>query len=338
MYKRQGYVGYDEGGQLTEAVRRKPYSVVLFDEIEKAHPDVFNVLLQVLDDGRITDSQGRTVDFKNTILIMTSNIGANYLLEGIKEDGSIDEQSQEMVMDDLKAHFRPECLNRLDEIIMFKPLTKTNVRSIIDLLVADVNRRLEAVSYTHLSGCGKSGGNTEVKQNENSNKITLMTQDTTYGKAFDEYIHKAEEATGLEIETIACPTNTDDRQAKITTILSSGDDSIDVVTINDEMMSGFKNTGYLEPLQDTVMTPEIMENFPQKYMQEMTMVGDNVYSVPCFMDVLAFWVDEEKMANAGLTEIKTKEAFEKYTNEGYDVICLTGSSKTSGTYQSARCV
>ena len=138
-----GYVGYDEGGQLTEAVRRKPYSVVLFDEIEKAHPDVINVLLQVLDDGRITDSQGRTVDFKNTILIMTSNIGANYLLEGIKDDGSIDEQSQEMVMGDLKAHFRPELLNRLDEIIMFKPLTKTNVRSIIDLLVADVNRRLE---------------------------------------------------------------------------------------------------------------------------------------------------------------------------------------------------
>ena len=138
-----GYVGYEEGGQLTEAVRRKPYSVVLFDEIEKAHPDVFNVLLQVLDDGRITDSQGRTVDFKNTILIMTSNIGANYLLEGIKDDGSIDEQSQEMVMGDLKAHFRPEFLNRLDEIIMFKPLTKTNVRSIIDLLVADVNRRLE---------------------------------------------------------------------------------------------------------------------------------------------------------------------------------------------------
>ena len=171
---------------------------------------------------------------------------------------------------------------------------------------------IATMSVGLFSGCGKSGGNTEVKQNENSNKITLMTQDTTYGKAFDEYIHKAEEATGLEIETIACPTNTDDRQAKITTILSSGDDSIDVVTINDEMMSGFKNTGYLEPLQDTVMTPEIMENFPQKYMQEMTMVGDNVYSVPCFMDVLAFWVDEEKMANAGLTEIKTKEDFEKY--------------------------
>ena len=137
-----GYVGYDEGGQLTEAVRRKPYSVVLFDEVEKAHPDVFNVLLQVLDDGRITDSQGRTVDFKNTILIMTSNIGAGYLLEGIHDDGSIDAHSQEMVMNDLKAHFRPEFLNRLDEIIMFKPLTKQNIRSIIDLLIADVNRRL----------------------------------------------------------------------------------------------------------------------------------------------------------------------------------------------------
>ena len=137
-----GYVGYDEGGQLTEAVRRKPYSVVLFDEIEKAHPDVFNVLLQVLDDGRITDSQGRTVDFKNTILIMTSNIGAGYLLEGIKEDGSIDESCQEMTMNDLKSHFRPEFLNRLDEIIMFRPLTKENIRAIIDLLAADVNRRL----------------------------------------------------------------------------------------------------------------------------------------------------------------------------------------------------
>ncbi len=138
-----GDVGYDEGGQLTEAVRRKPYSVVLFDEIEKAHPDVFNVLLQVLDDGRITDSQGRTVDFKNTILIMTSNIGANYLLEGIRDDGSIDEKCQELTMNDLKAHFRPEFLNRLDEIIMFKPLTKQNIRAIIDLLIADVNRRLE---------------------------------------------------------------------------------------------------------------------------------------------------------------------------------------------------
>ena len=137
-----GYVGYEEGGQLTEAVRRKPYSVVLFDEIEKAHPDVFNVLLQVLDDGRITDSQGRTVDFKNTILIMTSNIGSSYLLEGIKENGEIDERAEEMVMEDLKGHFRPEFLNRLDEIILFKPLTKENIRNIVDLMVADLNRRL----------------------------------------------------------------------------------------------------------------------------------------------------------------------------------------------------
>ena len=137
-----GYVGYDEGGQLTEAVRRKPYSVVLFDEVEKAHPDVFNVLLQVLDDGRITDSQGRTVDFKNTILIMTSNIGAHFLLEGIQEDSTLTEESQSMVMNELRAHFRPEFLNRLDEIIMFKPLTKSNISGIIDLLVADVNRRL----------------------------------------------------------------------------------------------------------------------------------------------------------------------------------------------------
>ena len=137
-----GYVGYDEGGQLTEAVRRKPYSVVLFDEVEKAHPDVFNVLLQVLDDGRITDSQGRTVDFKNTILIMTSNIGSTYLLDGIDEDGSIKPEAEQMVMNDLKAHFRPEFLNRLDETIMFRPLTKDNIYSIIDLLVADVNKRL----------------------------------------------------------------------------------------------------------------------------------------------------------------------------------------------------
>lgn len=137
-----GYVGYDEGGQLTESVRRKPYSVVLFDEIEKAHPDVFNVLLQVLDDGRITDSQGRTVDFKNTILIMTSNMGAGYLLEGIREDGTMDEESQNKVMNELRARCRPEFLNRLDEIIMFKPLTKNNIHAIIDLLTADVNKRL----------------------------------------------------------------------------------------------------------------------------------------------------------------------------------------------------
>ena len=138
-----GYVGYDEGGQLTEAVRRKPYSVVLFAEIEKAHPDVFNVLLQVLDDGRITDSQGRTVDFKNTILIMTSNIGSAYLLDGIDDDGNIQKESEELVMRDLRNHFRPEFLNRLDETIMFKPLTKSNICDIIDLLVKDINHRLE---------------------------------------------------------------------------------------------------------------------------------------------------------------------------------------------------
>ena len=138
-----GYVGYDEGGQLTEAVRRKPYSVVLFDEVEKAHPDVFNVLLQVLDDGRITDSQGRTVDFKNTILIMTSNIGSSYLLDGIDGEGNISEAASGAVMADLRNHFRPEFLNRLDETILFKPLTKTDIYSIIDLLVEDVNRRLK---------------------------------------------------------------------------------------------------------------------------------------------------------------------------------------------------
>ena len=137
-----GYVGYEEGGQLTEAVRRKPYSVVLFDEIEKAHPDVFNVLLQVLDDGRITDSQGRTVDFKNTILIMTSNIGSPYLLDGIDENGEIKSEAQEMVMNDLRGHFRPEFLNRLDEIILFKPLTKANIGNIVDLMVAELDQRL----------------------------------------------------------------------------------------------------------------------------------------------------------------------------------------------------
>lgn len=137
-----GYVGYEEGGQLTEAVRRKPYSVVLFDEVEKAHPDVFNVLLQVLDDGRITDSQGRTVDFKNTILIMTSNLGSSYLLEGIADNGEIKPESEKAVMDELKGSFRPEFLNRLDEIILFKPLTKNNIGGIIHLLMADLNRRL----------------------------------------------------------------------------------------------------------------------------------------------------------------------------------------------------
>ena len=137
-----GYVGYDEGGQLTEAIRRKPFSVILFDEIEKAHPDVFNVLLQVLDDGRITDSQGRTVDFKNTIIIMTSNIGSSYLLEGIDTNGNISADAEAAVQEELKAHFRPEFLNRLDEVILFKPLTKENIDAIIDLLVTDVNKRL----------------------------------------------------------------------------------------------------------------------------------------------------------------------------------------------------
>ncbi len=138
-----GYVGYEEGGQLTEAVRRKPYSVVLFDEIEKAHPDVFNVLLQVLDDGRITDSQGRTVDFKNTILIMTSNIGSQYLLDGIDEDGNIRSDAEDAVMEDLRAHFRPEFLNRLDETIMFKPLSRDNISGIVNLLIEDLNKRLK---------------------------------------------------------------------------------------------------------------------------------------------------------------------------------------------------
>ncbi|MBO6215867.1 MAG: AAA family ATPase, partial [Lachnospiraceae bacterium] len=137
-----GYVGYDEGGQLTEAVRRKPYSVVLFDEVEKAHPDVFNVMLQVLDDGRITDSQGRTVDFKNTIIIMTSNIGSSYLLEGIGEDGEIKPEAEEMVMTELRGSFRPEFLNRLDEIIMFKPLTKDNISGIMELQLKELNERI----------------------------------------------------------------------------------------------------------------------------------------------------------------------------------------------------
>ncbi len=143
-----GYVGYEEGGQLTEAVRRKPYSVVLFDEVEKAHPDVFNILLQVLDDGCITDSQGRTVDFKNTILIMTSNIGAQYLLEGIDADGEISQSAQELVLNDLRTHFRPEFLNRLDETILFKPLTKENISDIIALILKDINQRLEDKELT----------------------------------------------------------------------------------------------------------------------------------------------------------------------------------------------
>ena len=137
-----GYVGYDEGGQLTEAVRRKPYSVVLFDEIEKAHPDVFNILLQVLDDGRITDSQGRTVDFKNTIIIMTSNLGSSVLLDGLDAEGNITEGAKDEVNALLRRTFRPEFLNRLDEIVFYKPLTKENVRAIIDLLVSSLAKRL----------------------------------------------------------------------------------------------------------------------------------------------------------------------------------------------------
>ena len=142
-----GYVGYDEGGQLTEAVRRKPYSVVLFDEVEKAHPDVFNVLLQVLDDGRITDSHGKTVDFKNTIIIMTSNIGADILLDGIEEDGEFKEGVEENVTGMLRKFFRPEFLNRIDETILFKPLGKKEIAGILDLIVADLNKRLEDREY-----------------------------------------------------------------------------------------------------------------------------------------------------------------------------------------------
>lgn len=182
-----GYVGYEEGGQLTEAVRRKPYSVVLFDEIEKAHPDVFNILLQVLDDGRITDSQGRTVDFKNTILIMTSNIGSTYLLEGIDEDGNIRPDAEEMVMMDLKAHFRPEFLNRLDETILFKPLTRDNIGSIINLMIADVNKRLaekelsirlteEAVTFVTEHGYDPAYGARPLKRFLTKNVETLAAR------------------------------------------------------------------------------------------------------------------------------------------------------------------
>lgn len=138
-----GYVGYEEGGQLTEAIRRKPYSVILLDEIEKAHPDVFNILLQVLDDGRITDSQGRTVDFSNTVIIMTSNLGSQFLLDGVHEDGSIGEDSKNFVFSTLKQAFRPEFLNRIDEIILFKPLTKSDISGIVNLLIADLQSRLE---------------------------------------------------------------------------------------------------------------------------------------------------------------------------------------------------
>lgn len=192
-----GYVGYDEGGQLTEAVRRKPYSVVLFDEIEKAHPDVFNILLQVLDDGRITDSQGRTVDFKNTILIMTSNIGSSYLLEGIEPDGSINEQSQNSVMEELKGRFRPEFLNRLDEIIMFKPLTKGNIDGIINLLIKDVNRRI-------------SEKNISIELTYDAKKfVTEHGYDPVYGaRPLKRYIQKNVETLAAKL-IIAGQVNTD---------------------------------------------------------------------------------------------------------------------------------
>ena len=143
-----GYVGYDEGGQLTEAVRRKPYSVILFDEIEKAHPDVFNILLQLLDDGRLTDNQGRTVDFKNTIVIMTSNIGSNYLIDGIRSDGTVDEEVKQKVEDETKKYFRPEFLNRIDEIVVFSPLTETQIVRIIELAMKDIEKRLEERNIT----------------------------------------------------------------------------------------------------------------------------------------------------------------------------------------------
>ena len=182
-------MGYDEGGQLTEAVRRKPYSVVLFDEIEKAHPDVFNVLLQVLDDGRITDSQGRTVDFKNTILIMTSNIGSAYLLDGIDENGNIRPEAEELVMNDLRNHFRPEFLNRLDETIMFRPLTRDNIHAIIKLLVDDVNKRLADKEI-------------RIELTENAKQIVVEGgYDPTYGaRPLKRYLQKNVETPGREAD------------------------------------------------------------------------------------------------------------------------------------------
>ena len=183
-----GYVGYEEGGQLTEAVRRKPYSVVLFDEIEKAHPDVFNVLLQVLDDGRITDSQGRTVDFKNTILIMTSNIGSEYLLEGIDEAGNIKPEAEAAVMGDLRNHFRPEFLNRLDETIMFKPLTKDNIGGIVGLIIADLNKRL-------------ADRNLSIRLTDDAEKyIVTQGYDPVYGaRPLKRYIQKSVETLAAKL-------------------------------------------------------------------------------------------------------------------------------------------
>ncbi len=210
-----GYVGYEEGGQLTEAVRRKPYSVVLFDEIEKAHPDVFNVLLQVLDDGRITDSQGRTVDFKNTILIMTSNIGASYLLEGIDQDGYISEEAETMVMNDLRAHFRPEFLNRLDETILFKPLSKENIGGIIKLIIADLNRRLSDRELT-----------VELEP-EAESYIIEQAYDPVYGaRPLKRYIQKY-------VETLSARLILEDR-------VKQGD-TIQIVVENGELTAGVKS-------------------------------------------------------------------------------------------------
>ncbi|MBQ3036884.1 MAG: AAA family ATPase, partial [Lachnospiraceae bacterium] len=188
-----GYVGYDEGGQLTEAVRRKPYAVVLFDEVEKAHPDVYNVLLQVLDDGRITDSQGRTVDFKNTILIMTSNIGADDLLESMEENGDISEEALERVQAKLRMNFRPEFLNRLDEIVMFKPLTKDNIAGIVDLIIADLNKRIadkeisiavtdEAKTYIVENGYDPTYGARPLKRYVQKNVETLLARKILAGE------------------------------------------------------------------------------------------------------------------------------------------------------------
>ena len=210
-----GYVGYEEGGQLTEAVRRKPYSVVLFDEIEKAHPDVFNVLLQVLDDGRITDSQGRTVDFKNTILIMTSNIGASYLLEGIDQNGQIDDQAEAMVMNDLRAHFRPEFLNRLDETILFKPLSKENIGGIIKLIIADLNKRLSDRELT-----------VELEP-EAESYIIEQAYDPVYGaRPLKRYIQKY-------VETLSARLILEDR-------VKQGD-TIQIVVENGELAAGVKS-------------------------------------------------------------------------------------------------
>ena len=212
-----GYVGYDEGGQLTEAVRRKPFSVVLFDEIEKAHPDVFNVLLQVLDDGHITDSQGRTVDFKNTIIILTSNLGSSFLLDGIDENGEIRESALAMVQNELRTHFRPEFLNRLDETIMFKPLTKENIAGIVDLLLKNLNKRLSdrqisirlteaAKQYCIERGYDPVYGARPLKRYLQQNVETLAARIILGGNIHEgaviEIDQENEELTGRVIETV----------------------------------------------------------------------------------------------------------------------------------------